>query len=285
MDGPRIFKSFAEMRALQGLDPANDNTFTPPDPRLEARKEPPPVAEVTSEVVAKTAQHDAPKPRYGGLHQLAVLDLPETTKAGGDFSQYRIGFNNRGLLGPIVEDLNKRFGTSISYGYSSTLEAFANPSVAGGFGFGAQGSRGFKIGEKAIDELVTPFPSPLDKRAIATFAVAHEFFHCLLRHPETLTHGFSTPAGWRVKSYEKQRRLYEFQSDYLAARYLRLLGLPLEAITQMFRTGNFEENKDYPNGEMRAANVQSAFEDEFRLDLFSNDIVDALDFLESLVVK
>lgn len=281
MDGPRIFKSFAEMRALQPHDPveaANDNQLSPPPP-------PPPLPPVTAELVDKTAKLDAPAPRYGGLHQLAVLELPSELKAGGDFSQYRIGFNNRGLLGPIVEDLNKRFSTQISYGYSSTLEAFANPSVSGGFGFGAQGSRGFKIGEKAIDELVTPFPSPLDKRAIATFAVAHEFFHCLLRHPETLTRGFSTPAGWRVKNSEKQRRLYEFQADYLAARYLRLLGLPLEAVTQMFRTGKFEEDKDYPNGEMRAANVQSAFEDEFRLDLFSNEIVDALDFLESLVIK
>jgi hypothetical protein len=93
------------------------------------------------------------------------------------------------------------------------------------------------------------------------------------------------PNGWRVKQYEKYRKLIEFQVDYLAARYLRVLGLPLEPVCEVFRNEMFKESKDYPSGAERESNVLSARNDEFRLDLFSNEVLDCLDFLESLVIK
>lgn len=270
---PIVLTSFADLAKLKA---ANDEGTPDPDP-----------VPVTKDTVQKTTTFDAPRPRFGGLHQLAVLDFENATQTPDlDFTKYRAGFNNRNLLGPIADDLNKRFGTHINYGYTQEdLEAYADPGRRGGFGLLAQGGRGFKIGERVIDRLVAPFEYGIATRAIASFCIAHEFFHALLRHPEIDSPGFRTPDGWRIKSYDKYRPLFELQVDYLAARYLRLLGLPIEPVVEMFRTQEFKEGKDYPSGLVRADNVKTALEEEFRTDLFSNDIVDCLDFLESLVIK
>jgi hypothetical protein len=173
----------------------------------------------------------------------------------------------------------------IDYGYTQNeLEAFSGADSSG-MGFRGMRTRGFKIGERMIDKLVAPFESPIDQRAVATFAIAHEFFHSLLRHPDMINYGVDRPRGYTIKSHDKYQKLFEYQADYLAARYLRLLGLPLDAVVKMFETGDFEASKNYPSGVERAANVKSALEDGFRLELFSNDILDCLDFLESLVIQ
>jgi len=275
---PLILHSFADLSKLK----TNDSQDPGPGPGRGPDSLRP---AVTKDTVLSTRSITAPKPRYGGLHPLAILDFDQTPREL-DFTKYRAGFNNRNLLGPIADDLNKRFGTHLNYGYTQEdLEAYADPGKRGAFGLHAQGGRGFKIGERAIDRLVAPFEYGIATRAIATFCVAHEFFHALLRHPEVDTPGFRMPSGWRIKSYEKYRPLFELQVDYLAARYLRLLGLPIDPVVEMFRTGDFPENKSYPSGTARAENVKTALEEEFRLDLFSNDVVDCLDFLESLVLK
>ncbi len=260
---------------------ANDDHLDGRDPReLD-----PDQRAVVREDLAKVPRENSPTPRYGGLHRLAIADFENAVAtAEPDFSRYRLGFNNRDLLGSIAKDLNTRFGVNIHYGYGASLEAFANDPRQIGYGFRAARTDGFHIGEKVVDKLVEPFEAPIDRRAVATFAIAHEFFHSLLRHPDVDGAGIPMPKGWRIKKYEKYRALMEIQVDYLAARYLRVLGLPLDPVMAMFqRPGEFPEGKDYPSGEIRAANVASAKEAEFRLDLFSNEIVDCLDFLESLV--
>lgn len=240
---------------------------------------------LAQEDVERAQRLNSEKPRYGGLHRLAIADFEKAElSAEPDFARYRVGFNNRDLLGAIVRDLNTRFGVNIHYGYSSALEAFGRDSRDSGTGFRGSRVDGFHIGEKVIDSLVEPFESAVDRRAVATFAVAHEFFHSLLRHPDVDAGPKSRPNGWRIKSYDKYRALMEIQVDYLAARYLRLLGLPLEPVMEMFnKPGQFEGGKDYPDGATRALSMATAKEPEFRLDLFSNEIVDCLDFLETLV--
>ncbi len=238
-------------------------------------------APVDGDASRKTKQVGDEPPKYGGLHQLAVLDFSSGAQPV-DFSGFRHGMNNRSMYSKVVADLNDRFGTNIRYGYSTELAAFAPVSPSRG-GLGFQRDGGFRIGERAIDELVAPFlSSSTDVAAIATFAVAHEFFHSLLKHPELIDMGSPTPRGYSVKWSEKYHWALEFQVDYLAARYLKLLGLPLEPVIQMFENGDFPEKKTHPPGGARGDCVATAADDEFRAELFSNEIVDCLAFLDSI---
>lgn len=238
-------------------------------------------APIDVEAAKKTKHVGDDPPTYGGLHQLAVLDFSSGAEPV-DFSGFRHGMNNRSMYSKVVADLNERFGTKIRYGYSTELAAFAPVSPGrGGLGFAQDG--GFRIGERAIDQLVEPFlANSTDVAAIATFAVAHEFFHSLLKHPELIDMGSRTPSGYRVKWSEKYHWALEFQVDYLAARYLRQLGLPLEPVLEMFENGDFPEKKTHPPGDMRAACVATAADDDFRGELFSNEVVDCLAFLDSI---
>jgi hypothetical protein len=224
------------------------------------------------------------RPVYGGLHQLAILDAeipPARADDAPDFSTYRVGLNNRGLLSAIARDLDRMFATSISYGFASEATEAFGTNRGGGYGFGPRG-HSYSIGEKKIDRLVEPEPTAIGRRAIASFVVAHEFFHVLLRHPDTFEAGVPQPKGLRVKTYAGYRPLIELQADYLAARYLRAKGLPLEPVIAMFERQNEPASKDYPSDQDRAKNVARASAPEFDLDLFQNDIVDALAFLDFL---
>ncbi|MEQ8280191.1 MAG: hypothetical protein RKU31_41360 [Deltaproteobacteria bacterium] len=220
-------------------------------------------------------------PPVVGLPQLGAMTWTDADVASTDFAKYRVGFNNRALLSPIVADLNARFGTKISYRYAPVLEAFGPPHKSG---VGFADSTNMAIGEKAIDKLVEPFEAPRDRQAIATFAVAHEFFHALLKHAHLLDFG-SSPKGYRIAWGDKYRQMFELQVDYLAARYLKSLGLPLDAVITMFETGDFEPSEDYPSGEVRADNVRIAFDEAFRLELFDNDVVACLDFLDTIAMN
>jgi hypothetical protein len=255
--------------------------------RREARERPVDVVEARDEGArlvpsAKTWTPSAEPPKNGGLHQLtlATLELPKKTDVSSlDFSTYRPGFNNRALLGPIVKDLELLMGARFPWGYSHELEA---TSKGGGFGLVSGKDGGFKVGERAIDALVAPFDAPSDKQAIAAFAIAHEYFHAFLHHADIAAWSGNAPKGFRVKNAERFRKVAELQVDYLAAKYLMLRGLSPEAVIKMFEQGEFPASKDYPSGKERADNVRRALEPGFATELFQNEILDCLAFLDFL---
>ncbi|MCK6548354.1 hypothetical protein L6R52_21075 [Myxococcota bacterium] len=230
----------------------------------------------------KTWSPSAEPPKNGGLHQLtlATIELPKKSAVSDlDFTSYRPGLNNRALLGAIVKDLEQLMGVRLAWGYAHELEAH---SKSVGLGFLPTKDGGFKVGERAIDALVAPFDDPKDKQAIAAFAIAHEYFHALLQHADIATWAGNAPKGFRVKNAARFRKVAELQVDYLATKYLMLRGLPTDAVLKMFETGRFEASADYPSGQERADNVRRALEPGFALELFQNDILDCLAFLDFL---
>jgi len=222
------------------------------------------------------------RPANGGLHQLTLATAATPVKPEGpalDFARYRPGFNNRALLGAIVADLEQLMGQKIPWGYSNTLQAL---SQGGGFGLVPLKGGGFQVGERDLDQLLAPFDAPADRQAVASFAIAHEYFHAYLRHADLLARTDGAPASFRILQSSRFRKVAELQVDYLAARFLILRGLPAEAVLKMFETGDFPGNADYPSGAERAANVRRALEPGFAVELFQNDVLDCLAFLEEL---
>jgi hypothetical protein len=76
----------------------------------------------------------------------------------------------------------------------------------------------------------------------------------------------------------------ELQADYLAAKYLLFRGLPLDPIQTIFEKSPELRKPDprYPPVELRIETSLSAREPGFRLELFQNDVLDCLAFLEFL---
>ena len=246
-----------------------------------------PTPELPTSRVTWQPREDAPA--NGGLHQLTLAGLEPPRSSARidplDFSQYQPGMNNRGLLAPIAKDLDELFGVRMQFGYSARLEAFPRMVQQTGIGFTTHRNTDYTIGERAIDKLVEPFADSEHKRAVATFAIAHEFFHALLRHADLVNWGTEKPRGFRVKDYGRYEKLFELQADYLATKYLILRGLPVDPVMTMFETGDFEETKAYPSGPARANNVRRALEPGFDVALFQNDIVDCLQFLDFIAMK
>ena len=208
-------------------------------------------------------------PASAGLHKLAVLtgQVDVNPLSAVDFNRYVEGKNNRSLYGAIVRDLEKTFGVKVNHAYGKYNEA--EPGV-------------LRTGEKSLDELLSKFDSAEDKKAMATFVIAHEYFHVFLKHPDIALDGKS-PKGFEILDRSGYRPMFELQVDYLAARYLQSRGLSLAPVTDTFTTpGEFEASRDYPSGEHRAAVVESAAQEDFRKDLFTNGIVDCIAFLDWL---
>ena len=208
------------------------------------------------------------EPACRGLHKLAILtgELQPDALAAVDFTNYRPGKNNRSLIGAIMRDLEKSFGAKVNLAYGNRCETEENRLV--------------RIGEQELDKNLAKAKchTPKDKKAVAAFVIAHEFFHAYLRHPEV---AFGTrPDGFDVKK-SGYRKIFELQVDYLAARYIQSRGLSLEPVHELF-SQDFEASKNYPSGEERQSNILSAQEPEFRQDLFTNEIFDCLAFLDAL---
>jgi hypothetical protein len=263
----------------------------PPSPAGPAPETRAPLNEADRAAMRLLAEgRPAAKPAFGGLHALALakLDLEGRPLAPApDFSGYVPGLNNRSLYGAIAADLDHAFGVRISYGYSQDeTAAFSGSGGPGGqIGFRAGQGRGYTIGERYLDQLLAlaPAADPAAKAAIASFVIAHEFFHVLLRHPDLASHRGDRPHGFSVKDYGKYRPFLELQADYLAARYLRKKGLPLEPVAKMFEAGPFKASEDYPSGATRATGVRAANSDEFNVSMFQNEVLDCLTFLDELL--
>jgi hypothetical protein len=220
-----------------------------------------------------------------GLHQLAFAGFGpvKLEKEPIDFGGYRSGSNNRTLYKRITDDLDALFDVKIPYRYSRTLEAF--PRIVEGpisFGFSGRGSGGYAISEPGLDLMISPYREPQERRAIASFAIAHEFFHAYLRHADMSNWGTERPRGFTIKDHARYEHVFELQADYLATKYLMLRGLPAEPVIHMFESGEFPETHSHPAGPRRAENVRRALEPGFELELFSNEVVDCLKFLDAL---
>ncbi len=206
------------------------------------------------------------KPAYGGLHQLAVFELQgKVAPAAIDFSTYVPGKNNRGLYEAVLRELNAHYGTTYTSRYSgSGTEVFEGK---------------ISIDEKAMDELLAPLGSAAERRAMATFVLAHEHAHLLLKHLD----GLDGKQPYKVQLRTEYRRVIEMQADYLAAKYLHAKGLDAAPVIALFDSPSMAAgNKDYPPGAIRKAAVESAAEPGIRADLFQNDVLDCLAFLDTL---
>lgn len=205
-------------------------------------------------------------PAHGGLHQLAMFELQGKSSAAlVDFSTYVPGKNNRGLYEAILRELNAHHGTDYTSRYSTGgTEVYAGK---------------LSIDEQAMDALLAPLTSPAERRAMATFVLAHEHAHLLLKHLD----GLDGKQPYRVGLRQEYRRVIELQADYLAAKYLGAKGLSTAPVLALFASDAMEAgNRDYPPGALRAAAVASAREPGIRADLFQNDVLDCLAFLDFL---
>lgn len=228
---------------------------------------PPPADGLRRNGLALTKQ-TAEKPKSGGLHQLALLtgEVKLDRLAAADFSTFRPGFNNRALYGAIVRDLEASFGMKVNHGYGTTTEA--RPGH-------------ISTNEAEIEEMMQVAKTPEERKAIAAFMIAHEYFHAYLKHPEALFG--PRPEGFEIKSYSGAGKILELQVDYLAARYLMARGLPTAPIVEMFSLpGKFAASAHYPSGAERAENVKFALDDAFKTELFVNDFVNVIAFLDFL---
>ena len=223
-------------------------------------------ASLATEPSSKAPSPPTGKPSCAGLHKLGALtgELAIEPLAGVDFSTYQKGMNNRALYGAIVRDLEKTFGVEVNDAYGKYCESMPGKLY---------------IGEAQLDDLLAPLDSADDKKAAAAFVIAHEYFHVLLRHPQVVDG--DRPDGFSLKKYSGYQKILEMQADYLAGRYIMARGLSLDAVEAMMAPDADEpERAEYPSGADRLANIASARQVEFRSDLFVNDLLDCLAFLD-----
>lgn len=208
---------------------------------------------------------------FGGLHQLISHTWSDPTDAGQIPATFdhRPGLNNRAFYEAVVRDLGALLGTKFQTAYRST-------------GVAATVAR-IEIDEKAMDAILATATSPEEKRALATFVLAHEAMHVHLRHVDVVDG--KRPKALTIKLQAKYRKIFELQADYLAAKYLQLRGMDPESAARLFDAPSEREtlSKDYPPGWLRAEIIRSAATPGLRMDLFQNDVLDVLELLEGLV--
>lgn len=188
---------------------------------------------------------------------------------GLDFDDYEAASDNRPLYDAIVSDLERTFGRRVRRTYGDTSQASIGSIT---------------IGETQIDELLFGLVSGVRRKAVAVFVIAHEYAHVYLGHPDVL-HG-QPPPGFSVHATTGYRHILELQADYIAARYVRTRGLPLSAVERMFTDERrFRAAGEYPGGPERIENVRQAMAPEFRRDLFANELLDCLEFLDVITAR
>ncbi len=177
-----------------------------------------------------------------------------------DFKGYRLGMNNRPLFGEIIANLEKHHSFSVKRAFSREMSSK---------------DQTIYIGEKLMDTYLEPFDAK-GREAVATFILAHEYFHIMLQHNEIncWLQGWKRKFEPKVKWDNKVWPLMEKQVDYLAALYLKRNGLPLEPVYQVFTqfAHQFKENKYYPGAKERLASIKKAERPTFDMTLFENNL-------------
>jgi hypothetical protein len=208
---------------------------------------------------------------FGGLHQLVTHTWTEPSDAGQlpTTFDHRPGMNNRAVYEAVVRDLGALLGTKFQTAYKRTGVAATTARI--------------EIDEKAMDAILATATSPEEKRALATFVLAHEAMHVHLRHVDVVEG--KRPKALTIKLHAKYRKVFELQADYLAAKYLQLRGMDPEPAARLFDAPGEREqlSADYPPGWLRAEIIRSAATPGLRVDLFQNEVLDVLELLEGLV--
>lgn len=261
---PPVTRHADEPANTPSSPPARDRQGAPPSPSSsDARFEDDGAGRLTTTVPVSPSAASTTAPAFGGLHQLALR------ADGPDFSTYRPGKNNRALLGPIVRQLVADYGVFVDHVYGSVLaaggsdarfglEATRKNALYDDSGASPDGPAKIHIGEAELDELLAHTDAPLERRALATFVLAHEYFHVYLGHRDLLQ-GRKVD-GVDVKSHRGLALAAERQADHLAARHLLALGLPLEPVERLFTShqGLAAGNREHPPGAERALVVTKA---------------------------
>jgi len=188
-----------------------------------------------------------------------------------DFSQYRVGFNNRGLFQILIDDLVREFEQKVNVAYGEGLQAKADKIV---------------IDEDLMDKYLGEVESPKEREAIARFILAHEYFHVALKHTQTDAYG-KTPREIQILGkYVDARKQMERQVDYLAAKYLYKLELPTQPVQQMLlKHPEFHGGEEYPTAQERAELITQAKENGIEKSHFDNTVMKCTFLLSSLITK
>jgi len=200
-----------------------------------------------------------------------LFGLIALSQSPTDFSTYRLGGNNRNLFEAILKDLQSEFGHPVTSAYGEGLQAKVDRIV---------------IDEAQMDAYLKETKDPTEREALARFMIAHEYFHVLLKHPQTDERG-RAPKEIEIRgSFSEARRQMENQVDYLASKYLKKLKLPIEPIRSMFLSHpEFHGGDYYPKAEERAEIVASAQRDEFQEEIFDHKAIKCVFLLGSLASK
>jgi len=188
-----------------------------------------------------------------------------------DFSQYTPGKNNRALYERIISELATEFEVPVRTAYRKGLQATPHQII---------------IDEVQLDAYIREVESIKDKEAVARFILAHEYFHIFLKHPQALD-SVRVPKEIQIKgSYGDTRKAMERQVDYLAAKHITQLGLPIEPIRQMFlRHPEFHGGNEYPSARERAEIVSSVSKKDFAETYFDNEVIQCTALLGRLRLK
>lgn len=170
-----------------------------------------------------------------------------------DFSQYRPGFNNRELLRQVVAELVGRYKNPVIVAYGPHTVAKDGKIV---------------LGEEFLDHAVKGVSDPQSRRAIITLIIAHEYFHALLDHAPQASKLFVSGLVISPQA-QTELKMMEKQADYLAARHLRTMNLPLRPVEE-FILKNPDEfgGPTHPTAEEKVAVIRSAESEAFRTELF-----------------
>lgn len=198
------------------------------------------------------------------LFSIYLLAFGETI----DFSKYRIGFNNRTLLGAVIGELVAEYGVSVQTAFKDRL--MAQDDV-------------ITIDEVTLDNYLKETADPKEREAIARFILTHEYFHVYLKH-SSIRNELRTPQEIEITGpFSEARKQMEQQADHLAAKHLHKLGLPLEPIRQLFlRHPELHGGDNYPTAEERARAVMLAREAEIHHSYFDNAAVRCVTLLGEL---
>ncbi len=176
--------------------------------------------------------------------------------------------SERALYTAIIDDLVRTFGVPVRQRYGPSSQATTGTIT---------------VGEVQLEELMASVPSTIAKKSIATFVLAHEYSHVYLEHPNVVRG--HPPVGFAIHA-GGYRRILELQADYLAARYVRSRGLSVTPVAQMFEDPvRFRPAGAYPSGDERILTVRRAIESRFHAQLFANELLDCLKFLDSLTAR
>jgi len=185
-----------------------------------------------------------------------------------DFSEYRIGYNNRSLLSEIVRELVAEYGVPVRTGYGDRFMAKEDLIT---------------IHEETLDKYLKDITDSKEREAITRFILTHEYFHVYLKH-SSIRDELRAPKEIEITGpFSKARQQMEQQVDHLAAKHLHKLGLPLEPIRQLFlRHPELHGGENYPTAEERARAVMLAIEPEIHQSYFDNSAVRCVALLGEL---